>query len=131
MRRHIRLMADIKRFQAEWGGKTLTIETGKMALQANASVTVQYGDTVVLCAVTLASRPRDFVDFFPLSVEYQEKLYASGKIKSSRFIKREGRPTDEAVMTGRMIDRSIRPLFPYGIRHDVQVVVECLAADLV
>ncbi len=123
-------MAEVKSFSAEWGGKTLTIETGRMALQANASCTVRYGDTVILATATLASKARDNVDFFPLSVEYEEKLYAAGKIKSSRFIKREGRPTDEAVMTGRMIDRSIRPMFPYGVRHDVQVVVECLAADL-
>ncbi|HTM67929.1 MAG TPA: polyribonucleotide nucleotidyltransferase [Candidatus Binatia bacterium] len=123
-------MAEAKRFQAEWGGKTLTIETGKLANQANAACTVRYGDTVILATATLASKARESVDFFPLSVEYEEKLYAAGKIKSSRFIKREGRPTDEAIMTGRMIDRSIRPLFPYGVRHDVQVVVECLAADL-
>jgi polyribonucleotide nucleotidyltransferase len=121
---------ETKRFQAEWGGKTLTIETGKLANQANGSCTVRYGDTVILATATLASKARESVDFFPLSVEYEEKLYAAGKIKSSRFIKREGRPTDEAVMTGRMIDRSIRPMFPYGVRHDVQVVVECLSADL-
>ncbi len=123
-------MTEVKSFQAEWGGKTLTIETGRMALQANASCTVRYGDTVILATATLASKARENVDFFPLSVEYEEKLYAAGKIKSSRFIKREGRPTDEAVMTGRIIDRSIRPLFPYGVRHDVQVVIECLSADL-
>src|SRR5512142_1641546 len=123
-------MAEVKNFQAEWGGKTLTIETGKIANQANGACTVRYGDTTILATATLASKPRESVDFFPLSVEYEEKLYAAGKIKSSRFIKREGRPTDEAVMTGRLIDRSIRPLFPYGVRHDVQVVLECVAADL-
>src|SRR5688572_15068984 len=123
-------MAEAKRFQTEWGGKTLVIETGKLAKQANGACTVRYGDTTILATATLASKARESVDFFPLSVEYEEKLYAAGKIKSSRFIKREGRPTDEAVMTGRMIDRSIRPLFPYGVRHDVQVVIECLSADL-
>lgn len=123
-------MAEVKSFQAEWGGKTLTIETGKIANQANGACTVRYGDTTILATATLASKPRESVDFFPLSVEYEEKLYAAGKIKSSRFIKREGRPTDEAVMTGRLIDRSIRPLFPYGVRNDVQVVIECLSADL-
>ncbi|HTK05318.1 MAG TPA: polyribonucleotide nucleotidyltransferase [Candidatus Eisenbacteria bacterium] len=123
-------MAEAKSFQAEWGGKTLTIETGKLANQAGGSCTVRYGDTVVLAAVTMSGKAREAIDFFPLSVEYEEKLYAAGKIKSSRFIKREGRPTDEAVMTGRMIDRSIRPLFPYGIHHEVQVVIECLCADL-
>ncbi len=121
---------EAKRFETQWGGKTLTIETGKLAGQANGACTVRYGDTVVLATATLAPKARESVDFFPLSVEYEEKLYAAGKIKSSRFIKREGRPTDEAVMTGRMIDRSIRPLFPYGVRHDVQVVIECLCADL-
>src|SRR5690606_27972489 len=73
---------------------------------------------------------RDGMSFFPLSVEYQEKMYASGKIKGSRFIKREGRPTDDAVMTSRMIDRSIRPLFTKGIRHEVQIIIEVLSADL-
>ncbi|MEY4722917.1 MAG: hypothetical protein RLZZ324_430 [Candidatus Parcubacteria bacterium] len=121
---------EAKRFQTEWGGKTLIIETGKLATQANAAVTVQYGDTVILATATLAASARANVEFFPLSVEYEEKLYAAGKIKSSRFIKREGRPTDEAVMTGRMIDRSIRPMFPDGVRHDVQVVIECLSCDL-
>src|SRR5690606_33644320 len=113
-----KIMSEVKTFSAEWGGKTLTIETGKLARQANAAVTVRYGDTVILATAVLAAKARESVDFFPLSVEYEEKLYAAGKIKSSRFIKREGRPTDEAVMTGRMIDRSIRPLFPYGVRHD-------------
>jgi len=121
---------EVKNFQTEWGGKTLTIETGKLAAQANASCTVRYGDTVILATAVLEKDPRENIDFFPLSVEYDEKLYAAGKIKSSRFIKREGRPTDEAVMTGRMIDRGLRPLFPHGVRHDVQVVIECLCVDL-
>ncbi len=121
---------EVKSFQTEWGGKTLTIETGKLAAQANASCTVRYGDTVILATAVLEHDPRENIDFFPLSVEYDEKLYAAGKIKSSRFIKREGRPTDEAVMTGRMIDRALRPLFPDGVRHDVQVVIECLCVDL-
>ncbi len=121
---------EAKRFETQWGGNALIIETGKLANQANGACTVRYGDTVVLATATLAAKARESVDFFPLSVEYEEKLYAAGKIKSSRFIKREGRPTDEAVMTGRMIDRSIRPMFPYGMRYDVQVVVECLCVDL-
>jgi len=119
-----------QKFETQWGGKTLSIEVGKLAQQTNGSCVVRYGDTVILATSALAEKSRDAVDFFPLSVEYEEKLYAVGKIKSSRFIKREGRPTDEAVMTGRMIDRSIRPLFPEGVRHDVQVVVECLSADM-
>ncbi len=119
-----------RQFQTEWGGKTLTIEVGRMAAQANAACTVRYGDTVVLAAVTLSAKAREGIDFFPLSVEYEEKLYASGKIKGSRFMKREGRPTDDAVMTGRKIDRAIRPLFPETVRHEVQLVIDCLSADL-
>ncbi len=121
---------ETRSFETLWGGKALTIETGKLAAQAGGSCTVRYGDSVILAAATLSERARDGVSFFPLSVEYEEKLYASGKIKGSRFIKREGRPTDEAVMTGRMIDRAIRPLFPDGVKHEVQVVVDCLSADL-
>jgi polyribonucleotide nucleotidyltransferase len=121
---------EAKRFQTEWGGKTLTIESGKLAPQANGAVTVRYGDTLVLAAVTMGAKARANIDFFPLSFEYEEKMYASGKIKSSRFMKREGRPTDEAVMTGRMIDRALRPLFPHDVRHEVQIVVECLSADM-
>ncbi|MFH2063365.1 MAG: polyribonucleotide nucleotidyltransferase [bacterium] len=121
---------ETRRFETLWGGKALIVETGKLANQAGGSCTVRYGDSVVLAAATLSANPRDGISFFPLSVEYEEKLYASGKIKGSRFIKREGRPTDEAVMTGRMIDRVIRPLFPNGVRHEVQVVVDCLSADL-
>ncbi|MEK9151891.1 MAG: polyribonucleotide nucleotidyltransferase, partial [Patescibacteria group bacterium] len=120
----------IQRFSADWGGKQLIIETGRYAAQANGACTVQYGDTVVLACATMGHDPREGIDFFPLSVEYEEKLYAAGKIKSSRFIKREGRPTDEAVMTGRMIDRTIRPMFPNGVHHEVQVVIEVLSVDL-
>lgn len=116
-------------FTLEWGGRTLTIETGRLASQASGACTVRYGDTVVLATATMAKKARTGIDFFPLSVEYEEKLYAAGKIKSSRFLKREGRPTDEAVMTGRMIDRSIRPLFDQTVRHDVQVVLGCLSVD--
>ena len=121
---------EVKQFKTEWGGKELIVEVGRMAAQANAAVTVQYGETVVLATAVLSSKAREGIDFFPLSVEYEEKLYASGKIKSSRFMKREGRPNDEAVMTGRMIDRALRPLFPATVRHEVQIVLECLSADL-
>jgi len=119
----------IQRFQTDWGGRPLVIETGKFAHQANASCTVQYGSTTVLATVVLEKEAREGGDFFPLQVEYEEKLYAGGRIKSSRFMKREGRPSDDAIMTGRMIDRSLRPLFPDYVRHDVQVVIECLCAD--
>ncbi|MFA6588654.1 MAG: polyribonucleotide nucleotidyltransferase [Patescibacteria group bacterium] len=122
-------MSDIKTFSAEIGGKTLTIETGKYAGLANAACTVRYGDTMVLAAVVLSNTIREGIDFFPLMVEYEERLYAAGKIKGSRFIKREGRPTDEAVLTGRMIDRSIRPLFDDRMRNDVQVSILVLSVD--
>jgi polyribonucleotide nucleotidyltransferase len=122
---------EIKQFRTQWGGKELVLEVGRMAAQANAAVTARYGDTMVMAAVTMSAKAREGIDFFPLQVEYEEKLYASGKIKSSRFMKREGRPTDDAVMTGRMIDRALRPLFPQTVRHEVQVILECLSADLV
>lgn len=121
---------DVRSFQTEWGGKTLTIETGKIAQQAGGSCTVRYGDTVILATATMSSDPREGISFFPLSVEYEERLYAAGKIKSSRFMKREGRPNDEAFMTARMIDRAIRPLFPKGMHHDVQVIITVLSTDL-
>jgi polyribonucleotide nucleotidyltransferase len=121
---------EIRRFETVWGGKTLSIETGRLAHQANGSCIVRYGDSVILATVAMTDYAREGIDFFPLTVEYEEKMYAAGKIKGSRFMKREGKPTDEAVMTGRMIDRAIRPLFPYDVRHEVQVVIECLSADL-
>ncbi|RJO59219.1 polyribonucleotide nucleotidyltransferase [Candidatus Parcubacteria bacterium] len=122
-------MSEIKTFSASIGGKTLIIETGKYAGLANAACTVRYGDTLVLATVVLSNTIREGIDFFPLMVEYEERLYAAGKIKGSRFIKREGRPTDEAVLTGRMIDRSIRPLFDDRLRNDVQVSILVLSVD--
>jgi polyribonucleotide nucleotidyltransferase len=119
----------IQNFELEWEGKKLIIQTGKFAGQANGSCTVQYGDTVVLATAVMTKTIREGIDFFPLTVEYEEKLYAAGKIKSSRFIKREGRPTDEAILTGRLIDRSIRPLFDDQIRNDVQVITDVLSWD--
>lgn len=118
----------VERFETQWGGKNLIIETGKLAGQASGSCTVQYGDTLVLATAVASSKPRE-VTFLPLSVEYEERLYAAGKIKSSRFIKREGRPSDEAILTGRLIDRSIRPLFSQELRHDVQVVLTVFSVD--
>jgi polyribonucleotide nucleotidyltransferase len=122
-------MSEIKRFSTEWGGKTLTIETGRFAEQANGACTVQYGDTVVIATATMSETLREGLDFFPLQVEYEEKLYAAGRIKGSRFIKKEGRPTDEAVLVGRSIDRGLRPLFDDRMRNDIQVIVSCLAFD--
>lgn len=104
-------MLQPKTFSTEWEGKTLTIETGRFALQADASCTVRVDDTVVLATVVMDKNPKANLDFFPLTVEFEERYDAAGKIKGSRFIKKEGRPSDEAVLAGRMIDRSIRPLF--------------------
>jgi len=113
---------------ADIAGKTLTLEVGRFAEQASAAVLARYGDTMVLATVT-ASANETTLDYFPLSVEYVERLYAGGRIKGSRWVKREGRPTDEAVLAGRVIDRSIRPLFPKSYNHDVQVVVTVLSVD--
>ncbi len=118
-----------KTFTTEWLGRTLTIKTGKLAKQADAAVTVQYGDTVVLGTVVQSKYDREGIDFFPLMVDFEEKLYAAGIIKGSRWVKREGKPTDESVLSGRMVDRSIRPLFDDSSRKEVQVVLTVLSAD--
>lgn len=115
-------------FEIELGGRKLIIEQGKMAKQANGSVLVRYGDTVVLVTATASRAPREGVDFFPLTVDYEEKMYAAGKIPGG-FIKREGRPSSEAVLCARLIDRPIRPLFPDGFRNDVQIVATVLSVD--
>ncbi len=112
----------------EISGRTLTLEVGRFAQQATASVVVRYADTMVLATVTASSKETT-LDYFPLSVEYVERLYAGGRIKGSRWVKREGRPSDEAVLAGRVIDRSIRPLFPKAYKHDVQVVITTLSMD--
>jgi polyribonucleotide nucleotidyltransferase len=121
---------EVKKFESRINGGNLIIETGKLALQANGSVTVQYGGTVVLATATMNDGAREGVDFFPLMVDYEERLYAAGKIKGSRFVKREGRPTDEAVLSGRIVDRTIRPLFNGRMRNDVQVILTMLSVDL-
>jgi polyribonucleotide nucleotidyltransferase len=118
----------IHRVSCEMGGKTLSIETGKLAKQADGSVLVSYGDTRVLVTVCSSKEPRAGADFFPLTVEFSEKFYAAGKIPGS-FHKREGRPTQEATLSARMIDRPIRPLFPEGYFYDTQVVASVLSVD--
>ena len=111
------------------GGRTLVIETGELAKQANGSALVRYGDQdVVLCAVTASERPREGIDFFPLTCDFEEKMYASGKIPGG-YIKREGRPSEHSILSSRQIDRPIRPLFPDGFRNDVQIVATVLSAD--
>ncbi|MCX6785671.1 MAG: polyribonucleotide nucleotidyltransferase [Candidatus Komeilibacteria bacterium] len=122
-------MQEVHNFELEYAGKTLKIQTGKLAGQAHGSCTVQYGETVVLATAVTGVEPRDGIDYFPLMVDYEEKLYAAGKIKGSRWIKREGRATDEAILTARVIDRSIRPLFKETERKDVQVMVTVLSVD--
>ena len=119
----------VKNWSITWGGRTLSVEVGKLSLQANASCTVRYGDTVLLATATMSKNTRDGIDFFPLMVNFEEKLYAAGKIKGSRFIKREGRPSDEAILGGRMVDRAIRPLFDAEMRNDVQVILTALSWD--
>ena len=116
------------RFQCDIGGRTLAIETGKFAEQANGAVTVSYGETVVLVTACASAEPREGTDFLPLTIDYEERLYAAGKIPGS-FFRREGRPSTEAVLTCRLTDRPLRPLFPKGFRHDIQVVVTVLSAD--
>ena len=116
------------KYTMELAGRTLTLETGKLAELANAAVMVGYGDTRVLCCVTAAPRPRDGIDFFPLSVDFEEKLYSVGRIPGS-FNRREGRPGEKGILTSRVIDRPIRPLFPYDFRNDVSVVCTVMAVD--
>lgn len=112
----------------ELAGQTLTLEVNRVGFRTTASVLVRYGDTVVLGTAMVGSKPV-VLDYFPLSIDYEEKFYAAGKISGSRFIKREGRPSDEAILIGRLIDRPIRPLFPKGYRQEVQVVSSVLSMD--
>lgn len=120
---------EIKKYSALYGDRELIIETGKLARQTLASATVRYGDTQVLATLVKSKTPREGIDYFPLMVDYEERLYAAGKIKGSRFIKREGRPTDEAILNARMIDRSIRPLFNEESREDIQIILTVLSID--
>ncbi|MDE2576981.1 MAG: polyribonucleotide nucleotidyltransferase [Rhodospirillales bacterium] len=117
------------RKELDWGGRKLVLETGKIARQADGAVMVSYGDTIVLCTAVGAKSAKPGQDFFPLTVNYQEKAFAAGKIPGG-FFKREGRPTEKEVLTSRLIDRPIRPLFPHGFRNEVQVVATVLSHDL-
>jgi polyribonucleotide nucleotidyltransferase len=117
----------VQRIETEFAGRTLSMETGRLAKQAAGSVLLQFGDTVVLAAVTVSSN-RSHLPFFPLTVEYKEKTYAAGKIPGG-FIKREGRPSEKEILTCRVIDRSLRPLFPDGFKNEVQVFITVLSAD--
>ena len=117
-----------KQFNYSLAGRDLTVTVGKVAEQANGACLVQYGDTVILVTATASKEPREGIDFFPLSVDFEERLYSVGKIPGG-FIKREGKPSDKAILTARLIDRPIRPLFPDGYRNDVQVIATALSVD--
>jgi len=119
---------DIIKVTTEFEGRPLTLEVNRVGFRTTGSVLVTYGDTVVLGSAQVGTRPVQ-LDYFPLSIDYEEKFYAAGKISGSRFIKREGRPSDEAILIGRLIDRPIRPLFPKGYRQEVQVVASVLSLD--
>lgn len=120
---------DIISVSTELAGRTLTLEVNRVGFRTTASVLVRYGETVVLGTAMVGKKPLSGMDYFPLSIDYEEKFYASGKISGSRFIKREGRPSDEAILIGRLIDRPIRPLFPKGYRQEVQNVATVLSMD--
>ena len=122
-------MFDIHRKQIEWGGRTLMLETGRLARQADGAVLVSYGETSVLCTAVGQKTPRESVDFLPLTVNYQEKTFAAGKIPGG-FFKREGRPSEREVLTSRLIDRPLRPLFASGYRHETQVICTVLSHDI-
>jgi polyribonucleotide nucleotidyltransferase len=122
-------MFDIVRKEIEWGGRTLTIETGRIARQADGAVLVSYGESSVLCTAVGQQKPKEGIDFFPLTVHYQEKTYAAGKIPGG-FFKREGRPTEKEVLTSRLIDRPIRPLFHKSYRNETQIICTTVSHDL-
>ncbi|MGI9378179.1 MAG: polyribonucleotide nucleotidyltransferase [Methyloligellaceae bacterium] len=122
-------MFETKKVEIEWGGRPLILETGRVARQADGAVVAKYGDTTVLATVVAAREPRKGIDFFPLTVNYQEKTYAAGKIPGG-FLKREGRPSDKETLTSRLIDRPIRPLFVSGFKNETQVIATVLSHDL-
>ena len=121
-------MSNIKNFKTTFAGRELEIEVGRLALQTNASCTVRYGETEVLATVVM-NKEESNADYLPFTVEFEEKMYAAGKIKGSRFMKREGKASDEAILAGRLIDRGLRPLFNQKIRHDIQVIITVLSLD--
>ena len=122
-------MFDIHEVEIEWGGRKLRLETGRIARQADGAVLAQYGDTTVLATATAARSPKAGLDFFPLTINYQEKTYAAGKIPGG-FFKREGRPSEKETLVSRLIDRPIRPLFMPGFKNETQVILTVLSHDL-
>ena len=121
-------MFNIHRKEIEWGGRRLTLETGRFARQADGAVLVTYGETAVLCTAVAQKEPKTGIDFFPLTVNYQEKAFAAGKIPGG-FFKREGRPSEKEILTSRLIDRPIRPLFPEGFFNEVQIVATVVSCN--
>lgn len=119
----------VTKVETDFCGQKLSLEVNRVGFRSDASVIVRYGDTVILGTAMAADKPNERMDYFPLSIDYEEKMYASGKISGSRFIKREGRPSDDAVLIGRLIDRPIRPLWPKGYRHEVQGIATVLSMD--
>ena len=119
---------DYRVFETTYAGRPLVVETGKVAQLANGSCVVRYGETVVLVTATASAKPRDGIDFFPLSVDFEERLYAVGRIPGS-FMRREGRPSEKAILASRQIDRPMRPLFPKDLRNDVSIVCTVLEND--
>lgn len=122
------MFENYKVFEYTLAGRPLVIETGKLAGLANGSCLVRYGDTVVLACATASEKPRDGIDFLPLSVDFEERMYAAGKIPGG-FLRREGRPGEKAILTSRVIDRPIRPLFPKDLRNDVAITLTVMAVD--
>ena len=120
---------EITKVETQFCGRTLSLEVNRLAFQSKGAVTVTYGDTVVLGIANVKPEVAEGFDYFPLSVDYEERFYAAGRISGSRFMKREGRPSDEAILTGRLIDRPIRPLFPKGFRNETQVITTVLSLD--
>lgn len=121
-------MSTPQSFHCEVGGRALVIETGKLANQATKAVTVTYGESVVLVTLCVSDKPREGVDFLPLTIDYEERLYAAGKIPGG-FIRREGRPSQEATLASRLTDRPLRPLLPKSWRREIQIIVTVLSAD--
>ena len=122
------MFENYKVFNYTYAGRPLTVETGKVAGLANGSCMIHYGDTVILACATASAKPRDGIDFLPLSVDYDEKMYAVGKIPGG-FLRREGRPSEKAILTSRVIDRPIRPLFPKDLRNDVALTLTVMSVD--
>ena len=122
------MFENYKKFTYEFAGRPLVVETGKMAQLANGSCLVRYGDTSLLCCATASSKPRDGIDFLPLSVDFEERMYAAGKIPGGYF-RREGKPSEKAILTSRVIDRPVRPLFPKDLRNDVALSLTVMSVD--